>query len=98
MQGLLNETAPFIWTDAFDKGFAGLKDALCSAPVLKLPDPKRPFEVIADACGVGLGAVRMQDGQSVAFDAKRLTPAEQNYGVGDQELLAVIHALKHWRC
>ena len=98
MQSLLNMKAAYIWTDACEKGFTGLKDALCSAPVLKLPDLKQPFEVVADACGVGLGAVLLQDGQPVAFDGKRLTPAEQNYGVGEQELLAVIHALEHWRC
>ena len=27
-----------------------------------------------------------------------VSPAEQNYGVGEQELLAVIHALELWRC
>ncbi len=27
-----------------------------------------------------------------------MTPAERNYGVGEQELLAVIHALTVWRC
>ena len=78
MQGLLGKKADFVWTDACDKGFTGLKDALCSAPVLLLPDLNKTFEVVADACGVGLGAVLMQDGQPVAFDGKRLTPAEQN--------------------
>ena len=35
----------------------------------------------------------VQNGQPVAFDDTRLTPAEQTYYVGEQELLAVIHAL-----
>ena len=34
---------------------------LC-APVLALPDFKRPFEVICDACEVELGAIVVQDG------------------------------------
>ena len=98
MQGLLSKKVYFVWTDACDKGLTGLKDALCSAPVLLLPDLNKTFEVVADACGVGLGAVLMQDGQPVAFEGKRLMPAEQNYDVGEQELLAVMHALEHWRC
>jgi hypothetical protein len=32
-----------------------------------------------------------------AFFSKRLSPAEQNYDVGDQELLTVVKALKVWR-
>ena len=98
MQRLLKKTEPYVWTDACEAGFTGLKDALCSAPVLVLLDLSKPFEVSADACGVGLGAVLMQDGQPIAFDGKRLTPAEQNNDVGEQEFLAVIHALEHWRC
>ena len=40
----------------------------------------------------------LHDGRPVAFDGKRLSPAEQNYSIGEQELLAVIHALELWRC
>lgn len=66
--------------------------------MLLLPELNRTIEVVADACGVDLGAVLVQDGQPVACDGKRLTPAEQNYDVGEQELIAVTHALEHWRC
>ena len=87
-----------MWTDECDAAFTGLKDALCNAPVLYLPDFKRPFEVICDASGVGLGAVLVQDGRPLAFWGKHLTEAEQKYGVGEQEMLAVVHALELWRC
>ena len=40
----------------------------------------------------------MQDGKPVAYESRKLNPAEKNYGVGEQELLSVIHALKTWRC
>ena len=38
-------------------------------------------------------------GQShpVAFYSKSLQPAERNYEIHDKELLAIIHALKHFR-
>ena len=45
-----------------------------------------------------MGSVLMQAGRPIAFDGKRLSTAEQNYHVVEQELLAVIHALELWRC
>ena len=66
------------------------------------PDLNLPFELYTDASSFAIGAVLMQDQgnglQPVAFESKNLTPAEQNYPVHEQELLAVIHALKTWRC
>jgi RNase H-like domain found in reverse transcriptase len=33
----------------------------------------------------------------VAFCSRKMTPAEQNYGTGDAEMLAIVHAFKVWR-
>ena len=98
LQTQLKQTDKFTWSKSCDVAFVGVKQALCNASVLALPYLNRPFEVICDACGVGLGAVLLQDGRPVAFEGKRMSPAEQNYSIGEQELLAVIHALELWRC
>lgn len=34
----------------------------------------------------------------VAYESRKMTPFEQRYTVTEQELLAVIHALRTWRC
>ena len=40
----------------------------------------------------------LQDGRTIAFDGKRMSPAKQSYSIGEQEMLAVIHALELWWC
>ena len=94
LQTQLKQTNKFTWSESCDVAFARVKQALCTAPVLALPDLNRPFEVICNACSVGLGAVLLQDGRPVAFEGKRMSPAEQDYGIGEQEVFAIIHALK----
>ena len=56
------------------------------------------FEVITDSSGFGLGAILRQGHRVVAYESRKMTPAEQHYTVTEQELLAVIHALRTWRC
>ncbi|KAJ9527976.1 hypothetical protein QJQ45_005577 [Haematococcus lacustris] len=80
------------------EAFNGLKDALCSAPVLALPDFTKPFVVCTDASLVGTGAVLLQEGRPIAYTSKKLSPPETRYSTGDQELLAIIRAVREWRC
>ena len=87
-----------MWSDACQAAFNGVKLALTNAPVLVMPDYSEPFELIADACGFGLGAALLQEGRTVAYLSGKVTPAERNYGVGEQELLVVVHAMGKWRC
>lgn len=88
------------WTPACQQAFDEVKQALTEAPTLTLPDFEKPdgFELICDASNQGIGAVLIQRGQPIAFESKKLSDAENRWTVGDQELWAVIHALKVFRC
>jgi hypothetical protein len=98
---LTKEQVKFEWASAHQAAFVALKNAMQTAPVLALPDPKLPFVVHTDASGFAIGAVLMQDHgkglQPIAFLSKKMLDAETRYPVHEQELLAIIHALSSWR-
>jgi hypothetical protein len=97
MTALLAKKVEFKWTPACQKSFETLKEKLTMAPVLILPDVHKPFSVYCDASYTGLGCVLMQEGRVVAYSSRQLKIHEKNYPTHDQELAAVVHALKTWR-
>jgi hypothetical protein len=86
------------WGMEQEESFSALKTALVEAPILSLPDLRKPFQVTCDASDFGVGAVLMQDGKVVAYYSKKLNSAERNYSATERELLAVVYALQEWRC
>ena len=69
---LLKGTGSFQWTVEADQAFKQLKQALLIAPILALLDFTLPFVIEADALGVGIKAVLMQQGHPLAFISKAL--------------------------
>ncbi len=110
LQGLAHSAAPLtklmsgskgarvVWTPERDAAFNAIRDALASPPTLAMADPSKPYVVTTDASDVGIGAVLEQEGRPVAFESRTLSPAERNYSATDREMLAVVHALRVWRC
>ncbi len=91
------------WTPEAITAFEKLKRAFCTTPILKHMEPQLPFVMEVDASTTGVGAVLSQyHGEPpllhpCAFYSKKLTPAEQNYDIGNRELLAIKLALEEWR-
>ncbi|CAI7797407.1 unnamed protein product [Closterium sp. NIES-53] len=99
---LFRQGAVFQWGLPQQTAFTAIKSALTSAPVLTVADPSRPYFIWTDASDVAVGAILCQDHghgmQPLAFESRKLQPAERNYATHDQELLAIVHAIKTWRC
>ncbi|GKD52425.1 putative reverse transcriptase domain-containing protein [Tanacetum coccineum] len=80
-----------------EAAFQLLKQKLCSAPILALPEGSENFVVYCDASHKGLGAVLMQREKVIAYASRQLKVHEKNYTTHDLELGAVVFALKMWR-
>ena len=98
LRRLTQKSGKFEFAGAAKEAFEHLKYCLNHAPVLALPDPKLPFEVVVDACDFGSAAVLLQKQRPVAFHSCKFSSAERNYPIGERELLAVITALRKLRC
>lgn len=98
----LTSKSPFAWDLGAEAAFGQLKTRLVEAPILRFPDFSKPFTLTTDASKCAIGAVLSQvhDGNEhpVAYASRQLNTAEQKYGATEQECLAVVWAVRHFRC
>ncbi|GJW22206.1 putative reverse transcriptase domain-containing protein [Tanacetum coccineum] len=97
MTKLTQKKVKFDWGDKAETTFQLIKQKLCSAPILALPEGSEDFIIYCDASIKGLGAVLMQREKVIAYASRQLKIHEKNYTTHDLELGAVVFALKIWR-
>ncbi|UYV79930.1 hypothetical protein LAZ67_18001125, partial [Cordylochernes scorpioides] len=98
---LLKKNSRFIWTEECQRSFEGLKEALCSKPILQLFNPSLATHIYCDASTSGIGAVLKQeypDGTQKPFTyfSRALRGAESKYTITELELLAVVETCKRY--
>ena len=64
---VIKKTYGFKWGVEQEDAFQLLKDKLCTALLLVLPDFSKTFEIECDASGIGIGAILMQERKSIAY-------------------------------
>ena len=98
---LTHKAKDFIWTDACQKAYETLKQALVSDPILAYPTENEDFILDTDASSYGIGAVlaQVQSGEEkvIAYASRTLSKTQQRYCTTYRELLAVITFVKHFR-
>ena len=98
---LTRKGKPWAWTQLQQCTFECLKHIFSYTPVLRIPDVTCPFSIMTDTSLLAAGAVLMQmdknsDLHPCAYFSCTFSSAQRNYDIYDQELLAVILALKEW--
>ncbi|GJU93740.1 putative reverse transcriptase domain-containing protein [Tanacetum coccineum] len=97
MTKLTQKKVKFEWGDKQEAAFQLLKQNLCSAPILALPEGSEDFIAYCDASKKGLGAMLMQREKVISYASRQLKIHEKNYTTHDLELGAVVFAIRTWR-
>ncbi|GKB42721.1 putative reverse transcriptase domain-containing protein, partial [Tanacetum coccineum] len=80
-----------------EAAFQLLKQKLCSALILALPEGSENYVVYCNASHKGFGAILMQKEKVIIYASRQLKVHEKNYTTHDLELGAVVFDLKTWR-
>lgn len=96
-----HKALPFDWTEEAEEAFQALKDAFCSATVIRHWDPRLETQVETDASQRAISGILSQkhgsDWRPVAYWSRKLSDTELRWHTGQQELLAIVEGLEHWR-
>jgi hypothetical protein len=86
----------FTWTPAIAQACQTFKMAMCTTPVLALPNFTKTFLLECDASGKGIGVVLMQEGRPLAFTSKQLSERNLGKSIYEKEMLDIMHVIDLW--
>ena len=95
LNALMKKDRRWEWGEAQAAAFLELKEQLCGAAILHLPDHYSPFILTTDWSQKGMGAILSQVGKDglehpVCYASRSRNQAEQNYSSFEGECLAVV--------
>lgn len=97
-----NENKPITWEEDQQNAFSEIKSKLLSQPVLHHFNNDKEVVVHTDASRVGIGGIISQPDDNgklhpVAFVSRKLTKHEENWAVGEIELLSIVYCVNYFR-
>jgi len=102
LKTLTRKDQKFEWGPSQKEAFEGLKDKLCTTPVLTYPNFELPFILTTDASKLAVAATlsQVQDGVEwlIAYASRQKNKSEQAYSATESEMLALMWAKKIFRC
>jgi transposase InsO family protein len=94
LHALKKKGVQVVWTSDHQTVFESLKQALCEAPVLQIPDFAKVFVLVTDASDLAVTAMLHQkvNGElaPISYYSRLLTGAERKYSTYEKECLAVL--------
>ncbi|GJU28080.1 putative reverse transcriptase domain-containing protein [Tanacetum coccineum] len=84
----------FDWGEKEENAFHLIKQKLCSAPIMALPEGSEDFVVYYDASHKSLGVVLMQREKVIPYASRQLKVYEKNYPTHDLELGSAVYDQK----
>ena len=91
---IVKKSVGFKWDSEQDHAFIEIKERLCGAPLLALPNFSKTFEIKCDASWIGIVAILMQEKRPITYFSEKLNGAVLNYPTYDKELYALVRALE----
>ncbi|GFN81979.1 Pol polyprotein [Plakobranchus ocellatus] len=86
-----------VWTPECQESWDAIEKCLTSEPILKVPDPSKPFVVQTDASNKAIAGTLLQQHEGTLhpcfYASRTLKDRERNYAIIELEMLAIIFAL-----
>jgi len=91
------------WGQQQQQAFDTLRQTLMRKPVLRAPDPSKPYDLMVDSSKVALSAILLQTENdesdtryAIAFASRKLSPSERRRPIIELEVMAIIFGLKKY--
>ena len=96
LTGFLQKKHSFTWWDDQQQAFSKVKMLLTTAPVLAIPNFKKPFIMYVDASDLGEGVVLMQEDvhrleHPICYFSRKFNNAQRSYSSNEKEALGLIY-------